>query len=360
MLVVSIIEPVEESDWVSPIVVQEKKQKEEIRICVDLRKLNDVCVHDPFPTPFTDEVLDNVGGQERYSFTDGLSGYHHIKIAPEDRSKTTFVTEWECFQYMVMPFGLKNASAIFSRVVITAFKDFIHKFLEVYFDNWTMFGLVKHHVESLHLMLDPCQRYQIMLNLKKCLLCAPFGILLGHVVCRQGLMVDPEKITVIINLEAPRSVKQLHATLGHTRYYRKLIKSYAQITVPMEKMLKKDVTFCWNEEFQKSLDVLKEKMVTTPILVFPDWKKEFHVHVDASCIALGAVLTHAEHGRNWRKVNSVSNVHQSMMNITTLPNNNCSHTNHHFKVDSLLSWKDRWMVLSLKLFPLTPKGIRQR
>eukprot|EP00253_Pinus_taeda_P007839 PITA_07839 len=103
-------------------------------------------------------------------------------------------------------------------------------------------------------------------------------------------MVDPARITVILNLEALRSVKPLHATLGHTRYYRKFIKGYAQIIAPMENLLKKDVTFCWNEECKKSLDVLKEKMVTT-ILVFPDWKKEFHVHVDTSCIALGAVLT---------------------------------------------------------------------
>eukprot|EP00253_Pinus_taeda_P034434 PITA_34434 len=88
----------------------------------DLRKLNDDCVHDPIPTPFTDEVLDNVGGQEAYSFTDGFSGYDQIKIAPEDRSKTTFATKWGCFQYTVMPFGLKNASVIFSRVVITVFK----------------------------------------------------------------------------------------------------------------------------------------------------------------------------------------------------------------------------------------------
>ena len=84
MLAAGIIEPVEESKWVSPMVVQEKKTKGEIRICVDLRKLNDACLHDPFPTPFTDEVLDNVGGQEVYSFTDGFLGYHQIRIAPED------------------------------------------------------------------------------------------------------------------------------------------------------------------------------------------------------------------------------------------------------------------------------------
>ena len=76
MLDAGIIEPVEESKWISPIVVQDNKITGEVRICVDLRKLNNACLHDPFPTPFIDEVLESVGGQEMYSFTDGFSGYH--------------------------------------------------------------------------------------------------------------------------------------------------------------------------------------------------------------------------------------------------------------------------------------------
>ena len=227
MLPTGIIELVEESDWVSLMVVQEKKQKDEIRICMDLIKLNEACVHDPFLTLFTDEVLDNVGGHEAYSFTDGFSRYHQIKIASEDRSKTTFATKWGYFQYTIMPFGLKNAPAIFSCMVVVAFKEFIHKFLEIYFDDWIVIGLVKRHVASLHLMLDTCQRYQIVLNLKKCLFCVPFGNLLGHVVCRQGLMVDAVKIVVILNMKALRSVKQLRANLGHMGYYKKFIKGYA-------------------------------------------------------------------------------------------------------------------------------------
>ena len=140
---------------------KKKKTKGEIRICVDLRKLNDACLHDHFPTPFTDEVLYNVRGQEVYSFTDGFSGYHQIIIAPEDRHKTTFATEMGSFQYTVMPFGLKIAPTMFSRVVISAFKEFIHKFLEVYFDDWTIFGLSKDHIASLRLMLDKCRQHQI-------------------------------------------------------------------------------------------------------------------------------------------------------------------------------------------------------
>jgi hypothetical protein len=91
MLEARIIEPAEESEWIIPMVVQDKKTRE-IRFCVDLKKLNDACLHDPFPTLFTDEVLDNVGGQEVYSFIDGFSGYHQIKIAKEDHHKTTFET----------------------------------------------------------------------------------------------------------------------------------------------------------------------------------------------------------------------------------------------------------------------------
>jgi hypothetical protein len=121
MLEAGIIEPLEEYEWISPMVVQEKKQGG-IRICVYFRKLNYGCLHDPFPTPFTDEVLENVGVQEAYSFTDGFSCYHQIKIAPEDRYKTTFSTEWGSHQYTIMTFGPKNAPTIFSRVVITTFK----------------------------------------------------------------------------------------------------------------------------------------------------------------------------------------------------------------------------------------------
>ena len=88
-----ISEPIEESEWVS----QEKKKKGNIRICIDLRKLKYACVHDPFPTPFRDETLNNVGGHESYSFMDRFLGYHQIKIALEDRRKTSFVIEWGSF-----------------------------------------------------------------------------------------------------------------------------------------------------------------------------------------------------------------------------------------------------------------------
>jgi hypothetical protein len=146
-----------------------------------------------------------------------------------------------------MPFGQKNAPTIFSRVLVEAFKDFPHKFLEAYFDDWTVFSLMKDHIECLRLMLDKCRQCQIALNLKNCIFFSPFGLLLGHIVCKQGLLVDPSKISIIVDLPPPTTVRQLRTALGHTGYYRKFIKAYAQITTPMEKLLKKDSKFQWTK-----------------------------------------------------------------------------------------------------------------
>jgi hypothetical protein len=106
--------------------------------------------------------------------------------------------------------------------------------------------------------------------MNKCIFFSPFGVMLGHIICKQGLLVDPSKIAIIVDLPPPTSVKQLRTTLGHTGYYRKFIKGYAQITSPMEKLLKKDCQFSWIEECQQSFDTLKQKMVIVPILVFLD------------------------------------------------------------------------------------------
>jgi hypothetical protein len=118
--------------------------------------LNSACVHDMFPTPFSDKVLDQVAGKESYSFTDEFSGYHQVRIIEEDTKKTTFINEWGSFTYNVMPFGLKNSPGVFSWIVIETLREFIHKFLEFYMDDWMVYILLKYHVRPLWLMFDRC------------------------------------------------------------------------------------------------------------------------------------------------------------------------------------------------------------
>ena len=159
MLAAGIIYPIDQSEWASPMVVQPKKHDpKKLRICVDFKWLNRATLTDHFPTPFADEILNEVAGHECYSFIDGFSGYNQVRIAEEDQRNTTFVCEFGSFAYRVMPFGLKNAPAVFFRIVIKAFQESMYKSMGVYFDDWTIYSLLKEHTKWLRMALERCRQ----------------------------------------------------------------------------------------------------------------------------------------------------------------------------------------------------------
>jgi hypothetical protein len=164
-----------------------------------------------------------------------------------------------------MPFGLKNAPTIFSQKAVAIFKEFIHKFLEVYLDDWTVISLLKELMQALWLMLDRFHQLQISLNFRKCIFYTPFDTLLGHVMCKYGLMVDQDKITTILGMVSPTSVQEMRATLGHTGYYRQFIHNYGKIATPLENLFCKDTKYIWTPECYTTKDTLKEKLFTALI-----------------------------------------------------------------------------------------------
>jgi hypothetical protein len=196
----------------------------------------------------------------------------------------------------VIPFLLKNASVGFSRIVIAAFREFIHKFIEVYMDDWTIYSFLREHVALLQLMFDRCRELQISLNIRKCIFNVPHENLLGHILCQEGVLVDPAKVAVIVNMPPPMSENKLQYTLGHIGYYCRFIKRYTNITASLENLLKKAETFQWALECDKSFETLKHKLNIAPIIIFPNWENEFHVHVDASGISLGYMLAQPRDG----------------------------------------------------------------
>ena len=121
-------------------------------------------------------------------------------------------------------------------------------------------------------------------------------MLLGHIVCKQGLSIEPVKIVMILIFPPPKNVKMLKTMLGNIGYYHKFIRGYIAITTPMEKLLKKDVAFVWSQECQGSFNTLKDKMASEPILFFLDLNEDFHIDVDASFFALGVVLVQPGEG----------------------------------------------------------------
>jgi hypothetical protein len=145
-------------------------------------------------------------------------------------------------------------------------------------------------------MFDRFRELQISLNIRKCIFCVPHGNLLGHIVYREGVLVEPAKFVIIVNMPPPTSAKQLRSTLRHTGYYCRFIRRYANITTPLENLLRKDEMFRWTPKCDKAFGTLKEKLITTLIMKFPKWEKEFHIHVDASEISLGSLLTQPRDG----------------------------------------------------------------
>ena len=154
--------------WLANIVPVPKKDGK-VRMCVDYRDLNKASPKDDFPLPHIDVLVDSTAKCKVFSFMDGFSGYNQIKMAPEDREKTSFITPWGAFCYLVMPFGLINAGATYQRGMTKIFHDMIHKEIEVYVDDMIVkSGTEEEHVEYLLKMFQRLRKYKLRLNPNKC------------------------------------------------------------------------------------------------------------------------------------------------------------------------------------------------
>ncbi|KAI3767638.1 hypothetical protein L2E82_17938 [Cichorium intybus] len=308
LLDAGIIYPISDSKWVSPIHVVPKKggitvitnEKNEViptrtvtgwRVCIDYRKLNDATRKDYFPLPFIDQMLERLSGKAYYCFLDGFSGYFQIPIDPEDQEKTTFTCPQGIFAYRRMPFGLCNAPATFQRCVSAIFHDMMENSMEVFMDDFSLFGdSFTNCLSNLDKMLKRCEETNLVLNWEKCHFMVKEGIVLGHKVSGRGIEVDIAKVEVIAKLPPPTNVKGVRSFLGHAGFYRRFIKDFSKITKPLTQLLQNDVKFDFNDECVNAFEFLKLQLTTAPIMIGPDWNLPFELMTDASDIALGAVL----------------------------------------------------------------------
>ncbi|KAM2967482.1 hypothetical protein FF1_027740 [Malus domestica] len=303
-----VIYPISDSRWVSPVQCVPKKSGVTVvknaenelvptriqtgwRVCIDYRKLNATTRKDHFPLPFIDQMLERLAGHSFYCFLDGYSGYNQIVIAPDDQEKTTFTCPFGTFAYRRMPFGLCNAPATFQRCMVSIFSDFVEKIIEVFMDDFSVFGdSFDGCLENLTIILKRCVETNLVLNWEKCHFMVRQGIVLGHIVSERGIEVDKSKIDLIRYLPSPISVREIRSFLGHAGFYRRFIKDFSKISNPLCRLLQKDVAFDFNEECEKAFNHLKEMLTSAPIIVPPDWSFPFELMCDASDYALGAVL----------------------------------------------------------------------
>ncbi|KAJ9538638.1 LOW QUALITY PROTEIN: hypothetical protein OSB04_031371 [Centaurea solstitialis] len=308
LLDTGIIYPISDSPWVSPVQVVPKKggltivtnDNNELvptrtvtrwRVCIDYRKLNDATRKDHFPLPFIDQMLERLAGNEYYCFLDGFSGYFQIPIDPEDQEKTTFTCPFGTFAYRRMPFGLCNAPATFQRCMTAIFQDMIEDCMEVFMDDFSVFGnSFDDCLSSLDRVLARCEESHLVLNWEKCHFMVREGIVLGHKISKDGLEVDKAKIDTISKLPPPTNIKGVRSFLGHAGFYRRFIQDFSKISRPLTKLLEKDAPFIFDEKCISEFEILKHHLTYAPIMVPPDWDHRFEIMCDASDYAVGAVL----------------------------------------------------------------------
>ncbi|GJR88135.1 reverse transcriptase domain-containing protein [Tanacetum coccineum] len=227
LLDAGLIYPISDSPWVSPVHCVPKKggmtvitndENELIptrlvtgwRVCIDYRKLNEATRKDHFPLPFMDQMLERLAGNQYYCFLDGFSGYFQIPIDPKDQEKTTFTCPYGTFAYRRMPFGLCNAPGTFQRCMMAIFHDMIEKTMEVFMDDFSVFGdsfsTCLSHLEK---MLKRCEDTNLSLNWEKSHFMVKEGIVLGHKISKSGIEVDRAKVEVIAKLPHPTTVKDI-------------------------------------------------------------------------------------------------------------------------------------------------------
>jgi hypothetical protein len=312
LLDAGIIYPISDSTWVSPIQVVPKKSGITVvesssgdlipqrtttgwRVCIDYRRLNSTTRKDHFPLPFIDQILERLAGQSYYCFLDGYSGYNQVAVDPKDQEKTTFTCPFGTFAYRRMPFGLCNAPATFQRCMMSIFSDMVEKFLEVFMDDFSVFGpTFDECLHNLSLVLQRCKETNLILSWEKSHFMVQEGIVLGHIVSKRGIEVDKAKVELISKLPPPTTVRQIRSFLGHAGFYRRFIKDFSKISRPLCNLLAKETSFNFDEACLDAFETLRSLLSSAPIMKTPNWSLPFEIMCDASDYAVGAVLGQRE------------------------------------------------------------------
>ncbi|CAI7914655.1 unnamed protein product, partial [Closterium sp. NIES-53] len=275
----------------SEAAVEVESNKDRGDDAADYRALNAATVKNRFPVPRVEDLLDAVQGARVFSKIDLRSGYHHIRVVPEDQHKTAFRTKQGLYEFRVLPFGLTNAPAMFQTLMNTVISEFLGSFVVVYLDDILVFSETKEeHVQHLQKVFEVLRRELLYAKQSKCEFFLPEVEFLGHVISASGIRTDPKKITAVQDWIAPTSVKELQSFLGFANYYRRFVQGYASIASPLTDLLRKGVEYVWGPAQQQAFEQMKQSLTSSPTLSYPDPTRPYVVVTDASDQAIGAVL----------------------------------------------------------------------
>lgn len=312
-----------ESPFSSPIVVVRKKNGD-VRLCVDYRKLNLQTIRDAYALPNLEESFSALAGSQWFSVMDLKSGYYQIEMCETDKPKTAFVCPFGFYEFNRMPQGITNAPSTFQRLMEKCMADINLKEVLVFLDDLIVFSstLEEHETRLIH-VLERLREYGLKLSPDKCRFFQTSVRYLGHIVSREGVKTDPEKVESLKTWPRPQTLKELQSFLGFTGYYRRFVKDYSKIVKPLTSLTagypprrkgckagpsdgkyldpKQPFGERWSDACQQAFEGIIEKLTSAPVLGYADPKLPYFLHTDASTTGLGAAL-YQEQGETTRVV----------------------------------------------------------
>ena len=285
-----------ESPWSSqPVLVKKMRDGvvlDEKRPCWDYRWVNERIVSDAHPLPLPEDMFDKLQGHRLFSKMDLTKGFWQIPLEKASRAVLAMDTPLGLYEPTTMPFGMKNAPAVFQREMQRVLKERLYQGVMVFIDDILIYSkTADEHAKLVEWVLTRLEAEGYYAHPDKCEFFQREVSFLGHVVSEQGVAVQQHKVKAVTEWPVPTTKKQVRAFLGLCNYYRRFIPAFSGIAAPMTDLTGKDVPFQWTERQQSAFELLKRRMTTADVLAHPHQERPYIITTDASGFAISGVLS---------------------------------------------------------------------